>query len=73
MKHNKGNGNIIEKKATYQEHSDEQKKKKQSAKLDKITMKFDALNNVLQKTAQKQQHGTSLAFYMLIRTSGARW
>ena len=47
------------------------KKKKQGAKLDKITMEFGTLNNVLQKTAKKQRHGTSLAFYMLIRTSEA--
>ena len=74
MKHNKGNGNIIEKKAIDQDivMSEKEETECQIGQNHDGIWRFEqCFTKNSQKTAKKQQYGTSLAFYMLIRTSGA--
>ena len=64
MKHKTENGNIIEKKETYQDKMMD-KKRKQSVELYKITMRSGTLNNALQKTVKKLLKNSDMAQALL--------
>ena len=65
MKHKTENRNIIEKKETYQDKVMRLKKRKQSAKLDKITMRSGTLNQCFTKNIKKLLKNSDMAQALL--------